>query len=369
MGYFREIALLKYIFILFMLMFTFSFLAYANESVSSEINESAGGIIVEMEPEKVEVENPESTKSVYSPPKKKQPGKISGWGIFCIIFAIIGWLLAGVIEKQDKGVIAEIEQNLVEVENAKVLPENEGKLVFVRGKLEPAEAPQTDPEFGVKLKTVAMIRFVEMYQWDEETEVEEDDDGNTTTHTYYVKRWANKLINSDSFTSSKKNPKEKPFKSIFYSEGTTVGDYVPTKNMMEELKLKTVFTELSEEVAEKHGFFIADEKYYTNMKTQNPRIGDIRISFLYITSEESPNVSILAKQSGNTFDVFPTKKADTSSQWDKGMNKMWLKDMDREQLAAELFSSTKSMKQGCAIFLGLIAILGFALIYSKMKDG
>ena len=54
----------------------------------------------------------------------------------------------------------EIIKNAVYVADAKVLPENEGKVVIVNGTLE-AQVPFTDPETGVVIDTIVAYRYVE----------------------------------------------------------------------------------------------------------------------------------------------------------------------------------------------------------------
>ena len=81
--------------------------------------------------------------------------------IIVVIFSV--FLIAKAI-KQESGANPEILDKVVILDEAKVLPENEGKLVLVSGKLKASEVFK-DNTFGIELDTFRVNKIVEMYQY------------------------------------------------------------------------------------------------------------------------------------------------------------------------------------------------------------
>ncbi|MFR5765289.1 MAG: hypothetical protein ACLUF5_01650 [Clostridia bacterium] len=81
--------------------------------------------------------------------------------IIVVIFSV--FLIAKAI-KQESGANPEILDKVVILDEAKVLPENEGKLVLVSGKLKASEVFK-DNTFGIELDTFKVNKIVEMYQY------------------------------------------------------------------------------------------------------------------------------------------------------------------------------------------------------------
>lgn len=81
--------------------------------------------------------------------------------IIVVIFSV--FLIAKAI-KQESGANPEVLDKVVILNEAKVLPENEGKLVLVSGKLKASEVFK-DNTFGIELDTFKVNKIVEMYQY------------------------------------------------------------------------------------------------------------------------------------------------------------------------------------------------------------
>ena len=95
-----------------------------------------------------------------------------------IIFIVIAIILAVVgFSSKDTSKQTDAISKAVYVENGKILPENEGKIVIVPGKAEATE-PLVDTLTGVPIPHIKANRTVEIY--DESTETDEDN------NTYYV---------------------------------------------------------------------------------------------------------------------------------------------------------------------------------------
>lgn len=200
---------------------------------------------------------------------------------------------------------AEMEDAVIDVKSDKINPKNEGKLIATHGVLT-NEKELTDETFGVTIKTPILKRVVEVYQWVEESN--NDDDGNTTYS--YKKEWSDDLIDSSEFhNAGHDNPKEKKYEDkTFTSDDVKVGKFSLSSEQIEKLSTKGEYTDFNQEKADESSLKISS-KYLTNSEDlENPQIGDIRISFVYNNSKD---VSVLAVQSDNSFVDFVSKAGKT----------------------------------------------------------
>ena len=224
--------------------------------------------------------------------------------IFIIIFLLIISVLTIIIPKYNKyyenRIIKEIEDAVI-VDNGKVLKENENKLVYVTGRINYTGESLYDDMFNISSNTSRLLRKVEVYQWYEIRNV--DENGNVT-HTY-GRGWSSSLFDSSKFhDKSYKNPTEKPINTKSYNhENVMVGEYVIPDKLLNEIPCKNKIN-LSEDTYIPEGFKIYDD-YITNSKDMNnPEIGDIRISFY---RSDWVYAHVLAKQKNSSFEKFITK--------------------------------------------------------------
>lgn len=229
---------------------------------------------------------------------KKKGSSIGGGLLIFLIGICLLWWNEGNNVKNIKSVNEGLK-NYKDVKSTKVDSQNEGKLVATNGKLVFTE-DAIDGEFNITSKSSVLKRKVEMYQWDEECETD-DNDNKTCT---YKKVWSDDIIDSSSFEKSgHENPTNKLYESEkFYSSGVKLGAFEMTSNLLEKLSTKKQIKQLDEEVAKSHEMTI-DQAYYTNVK-ENAEIGDIRVSFY---ENDAEYVSVLAMQSDNHFKVYKTK--------------------------------------------------------------
>ena len=200
---------------------------------------------------------------------------------------------------------SQMSKTVVDVDSKEVNPKNEGKLVATNGKLI-NESELTDDTFNITVKTPIMKRVVEVYQWQEETST--DDDGDTTYS--YSKNWSSDLIDSSSFhNSGHDNPKEKKYEDeVLISDDVKVGAFSLSAKQINMLSTNASYTSFDEgEFSELD--LVVSGKYLTNSENINsPKVGDIRISFVY---NNSTDISILAVQKGSTFEDFVSKAGKT----------------------------------------------------------
>lgn len=111
---------------------------------------------------------------------KKGSGILGGL-IFLVVGIVILWSNEGRTVKTQSAIL-EAEKNYIQVKSDKINSKNDGKLVATKGKIIADSLDELkDDIFGINVKAVKLRRVVEMYQWEEECE---EDDNNNTKCTY-----------------------------------------------------------------------------------------------------------------------------------------------------------------------------------------
>lgn len=219
---------------------------------------------------------------------------ILGGFVFLIIGIILLWWNEGNNVRNLK-TTAEMDRVVVDVKSDKVDSANEGKLVATYGQLI-NEEELNDDTFNVKIKTPIMKRVVEVYQWEEHSDT--DEDGHTTYS--YNKVWDSDIIDSGNFHDKNKvNPKTKLYEDETYtSKDVKVGAFSLTSNQINTLSTTEYYNSFDIEKATSLNLNVSNTYLTTSKNLSNPAIGDTRISFVY---NNTTDASVLAVQSGNTF--------------------------------------------------------------------
>ena len=131
--------------------------------------------------------------------------------ILVIVGIVLLWWNEGNNVKNIK-TVDELNKNYVDIKSSPIDKANEGKLVALSGKMVIKDDELEDETFNVKVKSAKLERIVEMYQWEET----KDEDDNGTTYSY-KKEWNSSRNDSSTFNDSKKhsNP-EMEYESINY---------------------------------------------------------------------------------------------------------------------------------------------------------
>ena len=279
-------------------------------------------------------------------------GVVGGF-IFLVLGVILLWWNEGNNVKNLK-TTAELEDSYVDVKSDKVESKNDGKLVATHGKLI-NEKELTDETFGVTIKTPIMKRTVEVYQWKETSNT--DKDGNTTYS--YNKDWSERLIDSSDFhETGHDNPTSKLYEDKTYtSDDVKVGAFSLSSEQVEKLSTKANFTEFNQETINGLNLKITNN-YITNSEDfENPKIGDVRISFTFNNSTE---VSVLAVQSDDSFVTFTSKAG-------KKVNRIVDGSHNGKDMIESIRSEDKFMKWILRFFGFIICMAGFRTILKPIS--
>ena len=286
-------------------------------------------------------------------------GSIKGifFGILMIIGAmILLWWNEGRAVKTAKGLDQGLEE-VIQVQEGKALPENNGKLVYVSGKVETTDT-LTDELFGIKERVLRLKRNVEMYQWSEYSESKKRKKiggGEETTVTYKYKRiWSPSLINSSNFKTIEghQNPGTMPFANYDNIAATaSLGDFnLPNslKNRLNTFEVQSI--NKLDTIALPNGKIINDGvnsyAYIGQGALGAPSVGDIKVDFKTVPMG---NYSIVSKQLGKTFEAFTTNTNTSINLIDAGT-------VSSENMFQSAIQSNK-------IMTWILRIIGFFLIY------
>jgi Transmembrane protein 43 len=204
---------------------------------------------------------------------------------------------------------------VVNVAADKIDPANDKKLIHVTGEAKAAE-PVSDPDFGISVPALRLVRSEEIYQWVEETKTETKEKvggGEETTTTYtYEKKWVDEPVKSAEFKKPDGHTNEGDLiagNANISAENVTLGAFkVPetfVKQMGSPVKHAVTDADLAKLPADlKEGTQIHSGALYFGGNPDEPQVGDVRVSFEIV---KPGAFSIVAAQIGETFEPFQTK--------------------------------------------------------------
>lgn len=257
-------------------------------------------------------------------------------------------------------------KDVISVSSDAVDSANDGKLIHFSGMVKTTGTLQ-DAAFGVTSEGVRLMREVEMYQWDEETssDTKKKLGGGTETVTTYtpVKKWSSTLIDSDSFhgeNKSKRNPSSMPYSSkTINTEEAKVGAFELSNSLIGKINKSQSLTipedaKLPDELADKAkrhegGYYVGNPS--------SPEIGDLRIKFKEVPETE---VSIIAKQSGNTLAPYQTKAGRDLELLHEGVH-------DAVAMFDAEHSANKALTWGLRFGGWLLMVIGFAMMLKPLS--
>lgn len=245
---------------------------------------------------------------------------IIGCILFMASFSILWFNERRAVETEK--MIHEGLKNCEEIRADEVSDKMDGHLVYLSGECRNID-PLSDPDLGIEVQNgLKLVRKVECLQWIElKSEREERDviggGGNVYTDFSYRREWSESYHDSTNYNNGcKRNPAfyEWPTRSEkFLSDSAFIGKFQFTKRQLEQLNLTTPVQMKETDCLLKNlerfqsNYKVTIEENYIYMRKINSEddVGAVRISFQYIPSQF---VSLVAMQTGNTFEPFNIKK-------------------------------------------------------------
>ena len=238
----------------------------------------------------------------------------------------------------------EIEKSVVEITPEDDPAEFAGQLVAVGGKFVVEDVSLSDTSFGVNVHTAALSRVVEIYQWEEDSDT--DDDGDT--HYTYKKVWHEGLIDSSDFArSGYDNPTSVAYESgSEFAENVVLGNFHLSSTQIQKMTTsKALSASEAKKIPKKYS---VEGNYVTNSEDlDHPQIGDVRISWRYNDWKE---VSLISQVTGTTF-VSWTSAVGNKVNW----------VTEGTKTSAEMIEDMRNQDK---ILKWLLRLIGFILIFS-----
>jgi hypothetical protein len=280
----------------------------------------------------------------------------------------------------------------------------EGKLVHVMGSVATDDV-LVDPQFKISRNGFALLRKAEMYQWQEKSETTQEENvggsvDETTTYTY-EKSWSVTLTSSDKFVEAgHDNPKVMRYRSNeIYATNVKFGAHTLTESQISqvgskeqidlaqdelvkaEVETAKKLTEAVPAVADAapavaeavpavadaapalpsmfgiancvlhEGYLYIGASAEKLVNPLDPEIGDIRISFAYVSTPK--DISIVGQQTGDKFTAWQSKNG-TVFLMTNG-----LAGID------QMFTDAEHSN---ALMTWVLRIFGFALIFAGFKN-
>jgi hypothetical protein len=202
---------------------------------------------------------------------------------------------------------------VVSTTSDRVDPATDGKLVHLTD-VTRVDSPATDPDFGISLDVVKLIRSVEIHQWVEEVKTETRNKvggGSEEIRTYSYKRdWRSSPVDSSRFKvpAGHENPSEMKVRTETFLAGTvTLGAFTLPEFLIAQIGGGEPFVPASLDQASESirgSAKIAGDLVYFGDNPGSPSVGDLRVRFSQVPTGP---VSAVARQSGTTFEPYRTK--------------------------------------------------------------
>jgi len=206
---------------------------------------------------------------------------------------------------------------VVTIPSDRIDPAMENRLVHLTGETKTA-SPLTDPDFGISLSAVKLLRQSQIYQWVEEVRTEtrtKTGGGTEQVKTYtYDQEWSSSPVDSSRFKvpSGHQNPKEMKYPSkTFTADSVTLGAFTLPAFLVGKIGGAVPHPPASLDLASEEvrtSARIDGDHVYFGANPDAPAVGDVRVRF---SSVPTGPVSVVAQQKGATFVPYSTRTGGT----------------------------------------------------------
>ncbi|MBX3172721.1 MAG: TMEM43 family protein [Candidatus Eremiobacteraeota bacterium] len=209
--------------------------------------------------------------------------------------------------------IAEGKGSVQEIKEDKVDASQDGKLIHVVGTTRAGSA-LNDQAFGVSAKALRLRRQVQFYEWQEKTEQKKRKKlggGEETVTTYsYDKGWVSQHQDSSGYKEKgHDNPAPPDFRSQdFQSSDATLGAFKLHQSVLDKLDSFTRLPLANVHVPADKKFKLTHDMLYQGKDPAAPAIGDIKVDYQVVNPGQ---LSLVARQSGDSFEAYTTKNGTT----------------------------------------------------------
>jgi len=258
--------------------------------------------------------------------------------------------------------IAEGKGSVQEIKDDKVDASKEGKLIHVIGNTKAGSTLQ-DEAFGVSAKALRLRREVQFYEWVEKKESKKRKKlggGEETVTTYtYEKNWVGEHQDSSDYKEKgHDNPKPPEFSSQdFNSSDSTLGAFKLQDAVMAKLTNYTKLPLANVSVPSDKKFKVTNDLLYQGKDPATPAVGDIKVDYQVVNPGQ---VSLVAKQVGDSFDTYTTKNGTTILYLDNGSH-------TAEEMFKEAADSNNLMTWVLRFVGWLLMCIGFSMLVGPIN--
>ena len=242
-------------------------------------------------------------------------------------------------------------------------PELDKQLVHLTG-LANTDEVLVDPQFGVRENAIHLAQHVEMYQWIEEEE--SDDDGGKRYD--YHRGWHEGRVNSEGFHHGGYDNPQIVFHSFRKTaDHVAVGVYKLNRALKDNIDNWTLITPNRAAILETLGpkpsgkcLFHEEALYWGRELTPDPKaphLGDTRIRFKIVSPT---TVSLVSMLSGDSFQPYTTSNGEQ-------VQKLYVGQFSAEQVMRKLRIENALMAWGLRAVGVIVCIAGFSLILGPIK--